>query len=154
MSHLSDILDGAENSIRASSTFADGNIFRRAEMVDDEMPDDVSVYLIAGDPKAKEQSNGEVFSICPLTVLIVFNEPLVPVAEGQRDVVMERKAEYAEAMRTALLLNMPNSTYLIDNIYQVDYLDTVYNPPASAENAKKENSQRLIQHWNYHAYES
>lgn len=156
MSHLYNILTGAESTVRASATFAGGNIFKRAELPVDEFPDDVSVYLVAGKPKANDQVDAQKFTIHPLTVVIAFVEDYVAIDEGERDVVAERKAEYNDAIITALRLNMPNSTYPISNVYQVDYLDSDYDPsvPDEIKNSKRKDMQRLIQHWSYHVYES
>lgn len=156
MSHLSDIFTQAEATIRASATFANGNIFKRAELPTDEFPDDVSVYIVPGNSKANDQPDAQKFTVHPFTIVMVFAEEYVSVGEGERDVILERKAEYNDAMITALRLNMPNGTYPVTNVYQVDYLSSEYNPSVSAEIAKSDRSKlhRIAQFWNYHAYES
>ena len=157
MSHTSDILTGAETAIRASTTFAAGNVFKRRESASDEFPDDVSVYLIPLNPKANDQPDAQKFTVHPFQVLIVFVEEFISESEGERDVVNERKGEYNDAMVTALRLTMPNQTYPISNVYQVDYLSSDYNPPVADDIKKKDGAERMhrvLQLWNFHAYES
>ena len=160
MSHGYNILSGAESAIRASTTFANANIFQREELSDDDLPGApvlINVYLYPLGVKPKDTVDAHKFTVHQTACLIVFLEEYRAADEHGRDVVLEKKFDYNDAAITALRLNMPDQTYEISNIYQVDYRSTDYNPGVSAEIAGKADAgglHRLLQVWEYHAYES
>lgn len=157
MSYINNILTGAETAVRANSNFAVANICQREELPNDEFPDEISIYLTIVNPAPNRQPSGIVLRVYLLAALIVFKENTRAENENERDPVTERKSDYVDAMVAALYTNNPWSTNPITGIYQVDWIDTVQDPPIPAEIQAKPaaaNYHRILTRFNYHTYEA
>jgi hypothetical protein len=160
MSYTSNILTGIEQTLRASTAFAYANIYSREELGGDEFPDapqNVNLYLVPLTIKPNDQPDAQKFQVHAIEVTIVFPEGARATDENERDVVTEKKGEYHDAVVTALRLNMPNSTYPISNVFQVDYMGADYfaKPPDDYEETDDADVlHRVRLKWDYHTYES
>ena len=155
MSRINDILSGFETAIRANSTFQYANIFQREELEGDEAPDTVSVYVYPGKPRANQVSDGTVFRVYPVNVLILRKITGRALNENETDVVTQDKASDNDAMITALDTTRPAGANTISGVYQTDWIDSDLNFQQSFKHKSgEENLYRILQIWEAHTYES
>jgi hypothetical protein len=128
MSTVSDILEACETVLRASTSFKTADIFQREEIVNDGLPDDVSIYLFVQQPRPDATPMGIIFRVYPVNIVVAFLERTRAKDENEPDVVNERRAEYSDAVKTAL------AAVTVQNLVSVDWAEEnlMEDPPELA----------------------